>query len=414
MRNWTHIAAISIGLSATVVPVSHASGGQVIHYAGMSVSVPADWPVYNLDREPWRCVRYDQHAVFLGRANPDAECPAHVVDRTETLQITPPAMGADRMVRPEAPIHLEDVASQQVLVHPTATSGTVVGTYGDNKPLLTEILQTLAPFLPPPVTTPQAEPAPPDLEQDQGTDQGYDQGSDQSPDQETEERPWVSGKGFDTCTTPSLRTMHAWRSAYGVANIYVGGVARACAQPGLTAGWVRAVRHMGYRLIPTYVGPQAPCTRFHNRIVGRYAAAEGSRAAADAVRAAARLGIPPRSPLYYDMEWYSLGNTGCRRAVLSFLDAWTRGIEARGYVSGVYANAGVGIRDLARASGIRRPAAVWFARWDRNPSVEDSPYLPRRLWNPHRRIKQYRGDHHESHGGVRLNVDSNAVDGIVY
>jgi hypothetical protein len=34
-------------------------------------------------------------------------------------------------------------------------------------------------------------------------------------------------------------------------------------------------------------------------------------------------------------------------------------------------------------------------------------------WADHRRIKQFRGDHVEKHGGVKLKIDSDAVDGYV-
>src|SRR5437868_5377062 len=76
---------------------------------------------------------------------------------------------------------------------------------------------------------------------------------------EEDEAAWVAGKGFDTCTAPSLASMRAWRSSFTVTNMYIGGAARGCAQPNLTKDWVREVRGMGYRITPTYVGLQAPC-----------------------------------------------------------------------------------------------------------------------------------------------------------
>ncbi len=64
--------------------------------------------------------------------------------------------------------------------------------------------------------------------------------------------------GFDTCTAPSLPAMQAWRSAYSVVGIYIGGLNRACDQSNLSVPWVRQVRAMGWLLIPTYVGLQPP------------------------------------------------------------------------------------------------------------------------------------------------------------
>ncbi|MFD0851756.1 glycoside hydrolase domain-containing protein, partial [Actinomadura adrarensis] len=88
-------------------------------------------------------------------------------------------------------------------------------------------------------------------------------------------KAWVRGKGFDTCAAPALSSMKAWRRAFKVSNIYIGGAMRGCAQPNLTRGWVKSVRGMGYRLIPTYVGPQAACTRYRVKISSRSAAAQG-------------------------------------------------------------------------------------------------------------------------------------------
>lgn len=225
---------------------------------------------------------------------------------------------------------------------------------------------------------------------------------------------WASGHGFDTCAAPSLRAMRAWREAYSIANVYIGGDARGCAQPRLDREWVGATRRLGYRLIPTYVGPQAPCTRFRHRFTGERASERGAREAERAVADAQRLGIPEGQPIYYDMEAYSSRNLSCRDAVLAFLDAWTVQLHELGYLSGVYSSAASGIRDLAEAEGITRPHAVWYARWDGEPEPFGDRHVPDDLWYDHQRIKQYRGGHFEEHGGVRMKVDSNFVDGPVY
>ncbi|POM24301.1 hypothetical protein BTM25_29300 [Actinomadura rubteroloni] len=233
--------------------------------------------------------------------------------------------------------------------------------------------------------------------------------------QESARPHWVRGRAFDTCAAPSLATMRAWRTAYRIANIYIGGVSRGCAQPHLTRAWVRRVRALGYRLIPTYVGPQAPCTRYRARFTRGDARAEGAGAAADAVRRARALGIPAGSPIYADLEDYDSGDASCRTAVLDFVETWTRTLRAHHYVAGLYSSAASGIRDIGRAPRTRaKPPVVWFGHWDGRPSVYDSRYLNRAWWPPHRRIKQYRGSHRERHGGVALRVDANAVDGRVY
>jgi len=70
----------------------------------------------------------------------------------------------------------------------------------------------------------------------------------------------TSGEGFDTCTalpTSAMRSLDG--GAYSTANVYIGGVNRACAQPELSARWVATVTGAGWTLIPTYLGKQAPC-----------------------------------------------------------------------------------------------------------------------------------------------------------
>ena len=67
---------------------------KVVRYAGYTIRVPASWPVYRLDRDPSRCVRYDRHAVYLGRPGANQLCPAHLVGRTATVSIEAAATGA--------------------------------------------------------------------------------------------------------------------------------------------------------------------------------------------------------------------------------------------------------------------------------------------------------------------------------
>jgi peptidoglycan hydrolase-like protein with peptidoglycan-binding domain len=52
------------------------------------------------------------------------------------------------------------------------------------------------------------------------------------------------------------------------------------------------------------------------------------------------------------------------------------------------------------------PDYVWIAEWNGRAGVR-SAYISRAGWWPHRRVHQYRGGHHERHGGVRLAIDSN-------
>ena len=90
-------ATTTVPSSTTAPPVTSApatttrelSGFKAIEYAGLRFQVPQDWPVYDLAKEPTRCVRFDQHAVYLGHAGANQNCPARVVGRVEAVQVEP-------------------------------------------------------------------------------------------------------------------------------------------------------------------------------------------------------------------------------------------------------------------------------------------------------------------------------------
>jgi hypothetical protein len=114
-----------------------------------------------------------------------------------------------------------------------------------------------------------------------------------------------TGLGMDTCTAPSLDALGAWlASPYRAAGIYVGGANRACADGNLSAAWVQSATSGGWALIPLYVGLQAPCVgdKSLKRIDPAAPGSQGRAAADDAVAKAAKFGLAPGTPLYFDME----------------------------------------------------------------------------------------------------------------
>jgi glycoside hydrolase-like protein len=223
-----------------------------------------------------------------------------------------------------------------------------------------------------------------------------------------------TGLGFDACATPSRRTMSAWGSSpYRAIGVYIGGLNRACSQPNLTASWVAEQVAGGWHLIPTYVGLQAPTSSCGScaKLSTANATSQGSAAAIDAVNQARAIGIGPGSPIYFDMESYSR-TSSATNATLTFLAAWTSRLHALGYVSGVYSSGASGIADLASrlGSGYLQPDHIWIANWDGRKTADD-PYVPDDAWSEHQRIRQYRGGHDETWGGVTINVDNNYVEG---
>lgn len=237
-----------------------------------------------------------------------------------------------------------------------------------------------------------------------------------------------TGFGFDQCRTPSQRSMDQWlrNSPFLAVGIYISGDSRACRdQPNLTPTWVSTQLARGWRLLAITLGPQASCQpRFprygddvrispRRNANGAYGAAlkQGRDEATKSVGAARALGLVPGSTLWYDLEAFSLSNTRCRDSALTFLSGWTQEVHALGYVSGVYSSAGSGIKALddarvARPNAFTQPDQVWLARWDSRANLTSS-YVRDDGWMPHARVKQYRGGHDETWGGVTINIDSN-------
>ena len=62
---------------------------KTVRYRAYVLRVPATWPVFRLASDPSACVRFDRHAVYLGRPSAEQRCPAHAVGRTEAILVEP-------------------------------------------------------------------------------------------------------------------------------------------------------------------------------------------------------------------------------------------------------------------------------------------------------------------------------------
>ncbi|MFJ5290209.1 MULTISPECIES: DUF1906 domain-containing protein [unclassified Streptomyces] len=229
------------------------------------------------------------------------------------------------------------------------------------------------------------------------------------------------GYGFDTCVTPSLDTMRAWKSSpYRSIGVYYGGRGRGCPnQPELSKSWVSSVYGMGWKVLPVYVGSQSPCVAAEGKrkvTIGSDPAGQGADEAHDAVERAGALGMVKGSPLYLDMEAYDQSDGDCADTTLSYIRSWDREVARLGYVSGFYSSSDSGVAQLGaerRAGTSDLPSVMWFARWNGKPSVTGESSLRSQDWSPHLRIHQYAGDVTEEHGGQELNIDRNRVDAPV-
>lgn len=230
------------------------------------------------------------------------------------------------------------------------------------------------------------------------------------------------GLGFDACDAPSTATMHQWlASPYRAVGIYIGGANRGCkVQANLTPSWVTTVEGEGWKLLPLYVGSQAP----PGCISGSFAristntataASQGTNEANDAADRADALSLGPKSPIFFDLEAYTRSGT-CSPPVKAFIDAWVRRLHARGYFAGFYSSSGSGVVDQAqfvKDPSYARPDYLWFANWNHNTSLFGDPYFSDSLWNCHQRHHQYREGHNETYGGVTINIDNDSSDGAV-
>lgn len=420
-----------------------------VAFAGYTLDVPAAWPVYRLDRDPGRCVRYDQHAVYLGRPGADQQCPAHLVGRTATITVQagpaggPPSAGPAIAALPAGRGTVTAGRSGNVVQATLAGSGlSITGTYGGSPAPVLSIIRSVRPARAAaggqamaPARAARHRPAPHHPRSHRArrhrarthhgrthhgrTRHGQQRRSGARRHRTGRMEPARPLHGFDSCSAPSLPAMRAFRRSFAVAAIYIGGPEQGCAQPNLTAAWVRKVTRLGYALMPTYVGPQASCSPFSVRIVPRRAARQGRAAALHAIASARALGMGRGTPLYYDLEDYNGANTRCRTSSLAFLNAWTRALHARGYLSGVYSSVTPGVATVGAAIWMSRhpvakPDAVWFGLWDARRNLFGTPWLLAAWWSGPHRTKQYLGPHRRTLGGHTVDIDSDWVYGAVY
>jgi hypothetical protein len=476
---------------------------KTVEYQGYEISVPATWPVFQLDNDPTRCVRYDINAVYLGTPGASQLCPAGLVGRTQTVSIATssgsgaPVVSYQRAAATAASSAeasqvsgavVQEMQQHQVRLAMEDSSASVFATYGSDPTLVEGILHGLRrtqagvgqasrellqvaqtrpgagalaarsrasappgvspsprasalaksiagptvsaypmlsahpaaparPSAPAPATLPAPPTAP--VEQERSPQASAAQGSTANPVDTGQTsvvsagRPRAPLPGFDACTAPSAAAMRKWRQKYSAAAIYIGGANMSCDYGNLSRSWIHTAEGLGWSLLPVYVGLQAPCGSFPGLITPKKAASQGKAAAQDAVAEARSFGMGTGTPIYFDMEAYDDTKARCRTAVLTFLDAWTREIQALRYVSGVYSSAGSAVQDLvstSRVSGhpLAEPTALWFALWDNKTNLNGTPYLPASRW-ARNRTKQYMGGHAQKIGGITLNIDSDLV-----
>ena len=502
-------------------------GFKVVRFAGYTIRVPASWPVYRLDRDPSRCVRYDRHAVYLGQPGANQQCPAHLVGRTATISIqaAAPGPGGQRSSRgrsrghrgrdrdlaagrrvgdpqcpgpgdghlargsgrighrdlhrgrragcwpscaacgvgaatsprrpapapgrgrgqvmtggrrpwspapgwPRRPARRGDPGTasaagaavtlrtthpgqhrhprahrarrhRQARKHPGSQHKTSRHKAASTRPQARgqpppgpQAPGPQAPGPPPPGPPPpgpQAPGPPPPGPQAPGPQAPGPRHHHARKHQRARHRgpsphsppPPVARHGFDSCTTPSLAAMRAWRRAFSARAVYIGGVEAGCASPNLTAGWVRAVTGMGWALMPTYVGRQASCSSVLGPDPARPRRGPGPGRGPRRDPPGRRAGDGPRHPGL-------LRHGGLPRAPP--LPGRHPGLPGRldqdaarpRLPSGVYSSASSGAENLGWAHPVNghriaKPDSMWFGLWDNEQNVRGLPYLLQEL-----------------------------------
>jgi len=371
-------ASAASASSASSASSAASAASRKVSYRGYTFEVPGSWRVVNLAADKQTCVRFDRHAVYLGRPASNQSCPGRLVGTTESVLIQP----GPRSITVSS---TEDPVARQITV--TAPNIRVTATYDGHRSQVGEILASAA--LPAPVAD---MPHPVRASARAGLSLSAKLAD-------------YHGPGLDACAAPSASYMSAWRrlSSYRAIGVYIGGSDRACAQPNLTAGWIRAQAAAGWHFMPMYVGPQAEFGQ-----LGRHPGHQGRAAANDAVAAAEGLGLGPGTPLYYDMEAYAPGQA---HAALAFLSSWTSRLHALGYSSGVYGSSGAGVGYLARQYFTRKyaiPDVIFDALWNGEPNTADS-VLRSGEWTG-RRVHQYQGNVVRSYGGDAMEIDEDFLN----
>jgi Domain of unknown function (DUF1906) len=397
---------------ATTTPPAKTPATKAVSFQGYRIVVPASWPVYRLAAVPTTCVRFNRHAVYLGRPSAQQSCSEQAAGRTEAILVQPlsaragqvlPATTAAGTAGSGAEAQIVDRA-HRVLVTATWNRHAAVIRRALRVASLSAAVHTAVRLRPRSAvaaaggrmdaharsraTTPAAPAAP------AGPGEIY------------------TGLGFDACSTPSAATMSHWgASPYRGIGIYIGGANAACSQPNLTAAWVSQESVAGWHMIPIYVGLQSPSNSCGCAGISPSAAStQGTQAAQDAIVQAQAIGMGGGNPIYFDMEAYNRTSTNTN-AVLAFLEAWTTALHAGGYESGVYSSDASGISDLVAqfGTGYVEPDELWIANWNNQQSTAD-PDVPTTEWAAHQRLHQYRGAHNETYGAATINIDGDYLD----
>jgi photosystem II stability/assembly factor-like uncharacterized protein len=233
----------------------------------------------------------------------------------------------------------------------------------------------------------------------------------------------IQAQGFDACHLPEISEMQTWwkQSPYDFYALYMGGISLYSGCTVANSTWVNTVHKQGWSFLPTWVGPQAPCSSYLHKMSSDPAVTyQQGRAEAEAASAkAVSMGLAKDglggTVIYYDLEVFGGANEACRKATSAFMNGWVERLNELGNIAGGYGAHNSYIEDWVTIPHI--PSVVWIASWytnDYDPaaSVNGITWL-NGLWTSRQRIRQYTGGHNETWGSTKFNIDSDIADGMV-
>ncbi len=234
-----------------------------------------------------------------------------------------------------------------------------------------------------------------------------------------------AGQAFDACDIPSLAQLNTWMSEgpYRAVNMYIGGIHRACKNSALNEAYINEIARIGWRLIPTWVGHQAPCTTYRHPFSWdpEEAYQQGVENAIEAKERMAEYGLLDASGgggmVWLDLENFDTTNTACVAASREFVRGWTTKLQSYNILSGLYATSSN--LNWAQFYNIQPPPnSAWLAEWVRpyvfqpNASAYGLKHIADGYWYQ-QRVRQYTGGTNETWGNVTINIDRNVVDGHI-
>ena len=183
------------------------------------------------------------------------------------------------------------------------------------------------------------------------------------------------GHAFDICNVPSLNQLNTWynKSPYRAVNLYIGGISRFCPNTALNASYVKAIAEQGWKLIPTWVGHQAPkpCATFKNPYpidvdqAYQYGVNNANQAQARMKELGLTYANGKGGVIYLDLEHFSY-SASCSAAARAYVNGWTTRLAQLGIMSGLYATSS-GLKDNQMYTISNVPAVVWIAEWYNAP-----------------------------------------------